>query len=153
MFNQRWNFAALQANFTTSRHCLWENIRTTYRTSLEKFGQKSLAPSNICLFLHLCSKTAQFLLQYYKNTVQKASFTLPFARRLGKKLFVFSEKWCSIKHLLFVNDVVLLASSKQGFQYALDWFATAWNQPTVEWKISAKNLRYYVFPEIQVRAS
>jgi len=49
---------------------------TTFWTSLEKFGQKYIAPQNICFFLHLCfqllSETVPHLEINWRNTTNVA---------------------------------------------------------------------------------
>ena len=53
---------------------------------------------------------------------------------------------CKNNRLLFVNDLVLLASSEQGLQHALDRFGAACHQAGI--KIGT-TLRYHVSPENQ----
>ena len=47
-------------------------------------------------------------------------------------------------------NTVLLVSSEQGLQYALDWFSSACNQEGM--KIALKLPKYYISPESQVSA-
>ena len=57
---------------------------------------------------------------------------------------------CRINRLLFADDLVLLASSEQGFQHAFDRLAAVWYQMGIT--ISTKIPRYCVSPENQASA-
>jgi len=52
---------------------------------------------------------------------------------------------CRINCLLFADDSRLLASSEQGLQYALDWFAVACDQAGM--KISTETAELLCFSE------
>ena len=92
------------------------------------------------------------------NGVNSWSFTVFVWRQgcvLSPLLFIFYMNWidnnsrvnesvivesCRINRLLFANDLLLLVSSEQGLQNALDRFSAACNQ--WEWKLTLKSEKF-----------